>query len=488
MKMNRSLATLALFCGVVLHTLAQTVMDLPLWDGTPTYCNGTESVVENPEKGIYTPSLRVYLPEAEKSTGRAIVACPGGGYTHLALNHEGYDWAEYFNSKGIAYCVLKYRMPFGQHEVPLSDARQAMRMVRSHAQEWHINPYDVGIMGSSAGGHLAATTANLAPFDVRPDFQILFYPVISMDKGKTHKGSLYALLGKEPADDRIKQFSNERNVRRHLTPPTLLLLSADDLAVPPANSIDYFNELLRNGVPASMHIYPRGGHGWGFRSSFEFHDQMLRDLDSWLDFLPTSDENTVRVACIGNSITDGHGIPCVEEYGYPAQLQSMLGNAYKVKNFGASGFTLSRQGDRPYTTHPAYEACKTFNPHVIIVKLGTNDSKPHNWKGNDHFRQELLSLVDTLLALPARPRVVLSYPIVAFTKEFGINDSVIVDGELPEIKYVAKKRKLDVIDFHTLFENHSEWMLKDGIHPNTKGTRALAQEVKRYLDLHPISK
>lgn len=144
------------------------------------------------------------------------------------MEHEGYDWAPFFNSRGIACIVLKYRMPFGNRNVPFGDAQEALRLIHEHAAEWHLNPYDIGIMGSSAGGHLASTMAVSAPYGIRPAFQILFYPVISMERGKTHRGSLEALLGKDASDDLQRRFSNERNVRRHIVPPAILLLSNDD--------------------------------------------------------------------------------------------------------------------------------------------------------------------------------------------------------------------------------------------------------------------
>ena len=137
---------------------------------------------------IEQPSLRVFLPAPELATGRAVVACPGGGYSHLAVDHEGYDWAPYFNKQGIALIVLKYRMPKGDRTIPISDAEAAMKIVRDSADVWNLNPNDIGIMGSSAGGHLASTIATHARPELRPNFQILFYPVITMNKSYTHMG------------------------------------------------------------------------------------------------------------------------------------------------------------------------------------------------------------------------------------------------------------------------------------------------------------
>jgi acetyl esterase/lipase len=229
--------------------------------------------------------LTVYLPDAKKATGRAIVCCPGGGYSHLAMDHEGHQWATFFNNQGIALIVLKYRMPHGNYVVPISDAEQAMKIVRQNAAEWHIDTHNVGIMGFSAGGHLASTIATHSKGDAAPDFQILFYPVITMDLGFTHKGSHDNLLGTNHDKKKLRkleaEYSNDQQVNR-TTPRAFLALSDDDKAVPAANGFGYYQQLYKHDVPASIHIYPSGGHGWGYRESFAYHYQMVFELKAWL--------------------------------------------------------------------------------------------------------------------------------------------------------------------------------------------------------------
>lgn len=229
--------------------------------------------------------LTVYLPDAKKATGRAIVCCPGGGYSHLAMDHEGHQWATFFNNQGIALIVLKYRMPHGNYVVPISDAEQAMKIVRQNAAEWHIDTHNVGIMGFSAGGHLASTIATHSKGDAAPDFQILFYPVITMDLGFTHKGSHDNLLGTNHDKKKLRkleaEYSNDQQVNR-TTPRAFLALSDDDKAVPAANGLGYYQQLYKHDVPASIHIYPSGGHGWGYRESFAYHYQMVFELKAWL--------------------------------------------------------------------------------------------------------------------------------------------------------------------------------------------------------------
>lgn len=227
------------------------------------------------------PKMTVYLPSKETSTGRAVVGLPGGGYRKLATGHEGTDWIPYYNNLGIAYAVVEYTLPAGNRALPYDDAVAAMKVMRDSAETWGINPHDIGIMGSSAGGHLASTVATRADSTARPDFQILFYPVISMKSKLTHQGSREHLLGQHPSSELVKEYCNELNVTA-ATPPAILLLSDDDKTVSPLNSIRYYEALHSAGVPASMVIYPTGGHGWGFHRSFTYHDAMLTQLTSWL--------------------------------------------------------------------------------------------------------------------------------------------------------------------------------------------------------------
>lgn len=223
-----------------------------------------------------------YLPD--KPTGRAIVDLPGGGYNHLSMQNEGHDWANYFNEQGIAYFVLTYRMPGGDRTLPISDAENAIRTVRRNADRWNIQPGNVGIMGFSAGGHLASTVATHATGEARPDFQVLFYPVISMQEGWTHQGSVDGFLGEGKKDAKLVWlFSNDRQVRPGQTPPAIILLASDDRAVPVVtNGLAYYEALLKAGVNASLHAYPKGGHGFGFRDTFPYHQQMLDELRQWL--------------------------------------------------------------------------------------------------------------------------------------------------------------------------------------------------------------
>jgi len=227
---------------------------------------------------VQIPQIEVYLPNKKSATGQGVIICPGGGYSILAYDWEGTDVAKLLNANGIAAFVLKYRLPdslssTAPNQVPLIDAKQAMRLVREKASEWNILPNKIGIMGFSAGGHLAATLSTHFEKDTRPDFSILIYPVISMDKNITHMGSRTNLIGKNPTDAMIKLYSNELHVTGK-TPPSFLIHATDDDGVPVENSLLYYQALKKNKVPAEMHIYPFGGHGFGLANG-------NKSLDSW---------------------------------------------------------------------------------------------------------------------------------------------------------------------------------------------------------------
>ena len=219
---------------------------------------------------VESPAMRVYVPS--KPTGLTVLALPGGGYSKVAADHEGYDWAPFFNSLGVTYAVLDYKLPEGDMRRPLGE----------NAGELHVNPDSIGIMGFSAGGHLASAVATHPSEGCRPAFQILFYPVVTLTRGITHEGSAVQFLGKNDTPEMRALYSAEQQVTPS-TPPAFIALSADDPAVSPLNSINYFLALRREGVDASMHIYPSGGHGWGFRrDQMPCHDAVVMELATWM--------------------------------------------------------------------------------------------------------------------------------------------------------------------------------------------------------------
>jgi acetyl esterase/lipase len=244
---------------------------------------------------VTDPSLDMYLSPSEKATGTAVIICPGGAYWGLAIEHEGSQIAKWLNSLGITAFVLKYRLPDNSIMVnktigPLQDGQRAIRMVRSHAKEWGINPNKIGIMGFSAGGHLASTLSThfnekvYEPEDstsARPNFSLLIYPVISMDSSITHWGSRVNLLGGTPTPELVKHYSNELQVNSE-TPPAFMVHSLDDGAVPVQNSINYALAMHKFNIPCELHLYQTGGHGYGLGKSTNTESTWPEACHRWL--------------------------------------------------------------------------------------------------------------------------------------------------------------------------------------------------------------
>lgn len=279
---------------------AQHTIDMPLYEGDVP----NSKAVENLEKitmggGVFRisdvskPTLTRFIPL--KPNGQSVIICPGGGYTILAANHEGVDVAKALNELGVTAFVLKYRIPSDRTNVdrslaPLQDAQQAIRLVRKNAAKWGLKVDKIGIMGFSAGGHLAATatthfTMKADPsvsdtISVRPDFSILIYPVVSFVEEITHKGSRNNLIGDKPTAEQTQLFSNELQVTAQ-TPPTFLVHASDDGAVPVENSIRFYQACIKNKVPVEMHLYPKGGHGFGMNNRTT-EDKWFDRLANWL--------------------------------------------------------------------------------------------------------------------------------------------------------------------------------------------------------------
>lgn len=271
--------------GTMLSSVAQTAksFDIDLWQKGLPNSNGIDKTQPyNDEARNFKPMVRVFVPEDSVKTDMAILVIPGGGYRVLSLGQEGYDWANVFNAQGITTVVLNYRMPMGVTEVPISDATEAMRLIREKAAEWGINPKKVGVLGSSAGGHLASTICTHNDSLTRPDFQILFYPVISMDKEITHMDSHNCLIGEDASKEMEELYSNQLQVTPQ-TPPCCLILADDDFLVSPRNAAEYYIALQKNKVKATMHVYPSGGHGFGCGQWFKYRNEMLQDLNGWLE-------------------------------------------------------------------------------------------------------------------------------------------------------------------------------------------------------------
>ncbi len=285
MKLIKPIILLLLSAVIMVPgTYAQDAV-LKVWpEGIPGAINN-DSYVEKPTlvdgrptrfEKVTDPELYLFLAPTGTETGTAVLICPGGGYGVLAFDHEGFAIARWLNENGITAVILKYRLPSDmimqdKSVGPLQDAQEAMRIIRRNAAKWKVNPHKVGVIGFSAGGHLASTVSthydeivykNGDTTSARPDFSLLIYPVISFNASFTHLGSRNNLIGNTPSDEAIRHFSNELQIKKD-TPPAFLVHSADDKTVPVRNSISYFEGLQQYGIPSELHIFQKGGHGYG---------------------------------------------------------------------------------------------------------------------------------------------------------------------------------------------------------------------------------
>jgi len=275
------IVTLFIIMNINLHSQPKV---MNVWSGkipgaihSPSFKNEDTIKIENGKiriARVTNPTMTIYFPK-KKSSGTVAVICPGGGYTRLAVDNEGSGIANWLNDYGITAVILKYRLPNdtimeNKSVGPLQDVQETMRVLRRNAKEWKINPNKIGVIGFSAGGHVASTLCthfNDKVYDsdstsARPDFSVLVYPVITMNEINTHTDSRKHLLGKTPDPKLVEYFSNELQVSKN-TPPAFIVQSEDDKSVPVQNSIDYFTALKNQNIPSELHIYQKGGHGFG---------------------------------------------------------------------------------------------------------------------------------------------------------------------------------------------------------------------------------
>lgn len=284
MKRLLCLFALLLSLPVVAQDYGQD-MTIKIWDNsTAPHSNGiteaetsTDYIIRNTTETV----LYIFKANPEVATGHAMLVCPGGGYSSVCIEWEGYKVAQWLASQGVTCGVLKYRLPNGNREVPLEDTIEALRTLRKMAPELGYSPAKVGMMGSSAGGHLTAYTANFAPIAERAAFNVLFYPVITGEQGLCHKGSFDNLLGAEATAYERSEYSMETRVTKN-TPPTLILTSDTDTIVPTISSTRYYNALRKQGVRASLHIFPGGYHGFCMHDDVAFKPLWQQAIIEWI--------------------------------------------------------------------------------------------------------------------------------------------------------------------------------------------------------------
>ena len=282
--MKRFLFISILLITCMLHGFSQE--EIKLYPNGPTESNELKTEEKWRDKDflldISEPRMYAYPASKENNCGTAVLICPGGGYSGVSAVKEGAEIAKWFNELGVSAFVLYYRMPNGHYEIPLKDAQTALSIIHKRARKWKINKKKIGIMGFSAGGHLASTVGtHFKTKAERPAFMLLAYPVVTMNKDLTHKGSRDNLLGKNPSDELVKLYSNELQVNKQ-TPPTFIIHARDDGAVPIANSENLLEALQKNKVPAKLVTYDEGGHGFGMRKKGIPVENWPQKMKSWL--------------------------------------------------------------------------------------------------------------------------------------------------------------------------------------------------------------
>ncbi len=512
---------IVLLCFVTHLTFAQK--EIPLYKGTipnsqpPTSPLDTSLVKGNIDRiqGVVRPTLTVFLPDAAKATGTAVIICPGGGYNILAISHEGYDIARRLNEEGIAAFVLKYRLPKGgimkdKRIGPLQDAQRSIQLVRENAKSWNINPSSIGIMGSSAGGHLAATAGthwqksvidNPGDISLRPDFMILNYPVISFQDSLTHQGSRQNLIGtrvfsaddyrngKVPtkgkelgmSEEDIINYSNELQVNAR-TPPTFITSAYTDQAVPVGNSLAFVAALQQYRVPVETFFYAKGVHGYGMINpqvkGEQWMDACLRWIKKsfeqppmdWANMkrfqednkktgLPKATES--RVVFMGNSITQGW-----------SNINPSFFEGKPYVNRGISGQTT------PQMLLRFKQDVIDLKPKVVVILAGINDIAGNT--GPMTPEQTFDNIV--LMAQLARSngiKVVLSsvLPAYDFAWRPGLAPAEKVVALNKMIKEYADKNNLVYLDYFTSMADERNGLKKelgaDGVHPNLAGYRIM---------------
>jgi acetyl esterase/lipase/lysophospholipase L1-like esterase len=470
-------------------------------------------------RGVVQPTLTVFLPDPSIATGTAVIICPGGGYSVLAISHEGYDIAKSLNQEGIAAFVLKYRLPRNETMKdksigPLQDAQRAIQLVRENARQWRINPASIGIMGSSAGGHLASTAGtrfttttieNLNNISLRPDFMILNYPVITFMDSLTHQGSRQNLIGttsisdKDYPDGRIPTssrelgisidavgfFSNEMNVTSR-TPPTFITAPLTDKVVPVGNTFAFVAALQQHRVPVETFIYDRGEHGYGMinpSAREQWMDACLRWIKrnfepDWANLkrfkednmkagLPKGNEN--RVVFMGNSITEGWS---------RADPSFWEGKAYI--NRGISGQTT------PQMVLRFKQDVIDLKPKVVVILAGTNDIAGNT--GSMTLQQSFDNIVTMAqLANANGIKVVLASVIPAYDFPWrpGLEPAEKIVFLNRMIEEYCDRNKIIYLDYHSAMKDAQNGLKKDlgddGVHPNLDGYRMMGPLVEKAI-------
>lgn len=511
--MKKTIIILSLFCFTSLLWGIEPSRVVDLYTSAPEENNGfapEDEFVKDETKihQIAIPRLDLYYPSNVRGVVPVLLTIPGGGYKYVSSGNEGINVAQFFCPKGIAVAVLKYRMPNGHANVPLADACRAMEMLRDSAKAWNFNPEHIGVMGFSAGGHLAASlcTKYTSP-KARPDYGVLVYPVISSDPKIWHEGSFNYLLGKHPSRKQYQAWSIDKQVTAE-TSPCLIVACEDDKSVPVENSIRMYQALCDNKVEASMVLVPEGGHGWGFLRNFPKRDLVLAAITQFIYAQLGDKKNAEIVRIYREDIRrEERSNDWAKYYRYEQQNDSLIANHIPVKavfmgnsitdNWGKwrpEFFAKYHCAARGISGQTSYQMLARFqsdvidlNPEKVFLLIGTNDVACNNGPISDkHFMANIRSMCELAALHHIQPIICSILPHRAFTWNHDVTGvAERIDGLNKQLKAYAEQQGYPYVDYNSAMRAEDGGMRdelsKDGVHPYKEAYDMMEQMVIPYL-------
>lgn len=477
------------------------MLSVGLWAIEPTRIIRLYSSLE-------TPQIDLYLPSNRYKDVPVLLTIPGGGYAFVSSGNEGVKVAEFFCPKGIAVAVLKYRLPNGHENVPLADACQAMELLRDSASAWNLEGDKIGVMGFSAGGHLAASlcTKYTSP-KARPDYGVLIYPVISSDSTIWHKGSFKNLVGETAMTEQFAKWSIEHCVTPQ-TPPCLLVACEDDKTVPVENSLRMYRALRDNKVEAEMVLVPQGGHGWGFEKQIPKRDLVDASITQFI-YAQLGDKKNAEIVRIyrENIRREERAADWAKYYRYQKQNDSIIANHIPVKavflgnsitsNWGKwrpeffEKYNCAARGISGQTSYQMLVRMQAdvidLHPKMVFLLVGTNDIACNNGPISDeHFMQNVRSICELAVAHHIKPMICSILPHRAFNWNHDVTGvTERVDRVNALLKAYAKEKGYTYIDYNSAMRDEDGGMRpelsNDGVHPYKEAYEIMESLVIPYL-------
>ncbi len=484
-----------------------------LYTSTPMESNGfapKDEFVKNETKiyQIATPRIDLFLPTNVRGIVPVILTIPGGGYKYVSSGNEGIDVAKFFNPRGVAVAVLKYRLPNGHESIPLADACRAMEMLRDSAEAWNLNPQQIGVIGFSAGGHLAASLCTkYTSAKARPDYGILVYPVISSDPKIWHEGTFRQLLGKHPSRKQYKAWSLDQQVTTK-TSPCLIVACEDDKSVPVENSIRMYQALRDHQVEVELVLVPAGEHGWGFKREFPKRDLVFAAITQFVYAQLGDKKNSEIVRIYREDIRrEERANDWAKYYRYEQKNDSLIANHIPVKavfmgnsitdNWGKwrpEFFEKYQCAARGISGQTSYQMLARFqsdvidlHPEKVFLLIGTNDVACNMGPISDeHFMANIRSMCELAILHHIQPILCSILPHRAFNWNHDISGvAERIDTLNKQLKIYAEEQGYPFVDYNSVMRAEDGGMRdelsKDGVHPYKEAYDIMEQLVIPYL-------